>query len=192
MQRDAEATKQRLIAAGRAEFAAYGLMGSRVDRIAEAARSNKAQIYHYFKSKSGLFDAVWEELVRQIVDGLPLDVHDLPGVAVMLCDIYVQYPDLPRLITWQRLERAGASTNAIATTDVRDRIGSIDKALADGVIDSPLSADVLFALVLHMAAFWEFTSPDVMAAITVEDRERRREVVRTVVAALVTAPGGKA
>jgi AcrR family transcriptional regulator len=185
MQRDAQATKRRLIEAGRAEFAAYGLTGARVDRIAEAAQSNKAQIYHYFKNKAGLFDAVWEDLVRQIVDGLPLVVADLPGVAVLLCDIYADHPDLPRLITWQRLERADSPPNQIATRDVRDRIGVIGRALADGVVTSPFDADVLFALILHMAAFWEYTSPDVMAAVTVEDRAQRREIVRAVVATLV-------
>ena len=86
MQRDAEATKKRLLEAGRAEFAAHGLMGARVDRIAAAAQSNKAQIYNYFESKAGLFDAVWEDLVCQIVDAMPLDVNDLPGVAVTLSD----------------------------------------------------------------------------------------------------------
>jgi AcrR family transcriptional regulator len=183
--RDAEATKQRLIAAGRAEFAAHGLQGARVDRIAVAARSNKAQIYHYFKSKIGLFDAVWEDLVGQIVDGLPLTVEDLPGVAVMLSEIYAEHPDLARLITWQRLERADAPPNEIATGDVRDRIGLIAQALADGVTSSPYAADVLFALILHMAAFWEFTSPDVAAAIEPLDRRGRSEVVRSVTAALL-------
>jgi AcrR family transcriptional regulator len=190
MQRDAEATRKRLIAAGRAEFAAYGITGARVDRIAAAAQSNKAQIYHYFTNKAGLFDAVWADLVGQIVDGLPLDVEDLPGVAVMLCDIYAEHPDLPRLITWQRLERGDATPNEVGARDSRERVAVIDKALADGVIASRFPADVLFALVLHMAAFWEFTSPDVMRVISDVDRDRRREVVRTVVAAVLTGPSG--
>ncbi|MEY9906854.1 AcrR family transcriptional regulator [Catenulispora sp. MAP12-49] len=185
MQRDAEATRQRLIAAGRAEFAAYGITGARVDRIAAAAQSNKAQIYHYFTNKSGLFDAVWSDLVGQIVDGLPLDVEDLPGFAVMLCDIYAQYPDLPRLITWQRLERGEASPNEVGARDTRERVGMIGEALSGGVIASPFPADVLFALAVHMAAFWEFTSPDIMRVMDAADQERRREIVRTVVAAVV-------
>lgn len=185
MQRDAEATKQRLIAAGRAEFAAHGLQGARVDRIAVAAQANKAQIYHYFKSKTGLFDAVWEDLVRQIVDGLPLDASDLPGVAVMLSDIYAEYPDLPRLITWQRLERADAPPNPVATRDVLSRIEVIDRGRADGVVAGPFDAQVLFALMIHVASFWEFSSPDVLAAVDMVGREQRREVVRSVMAALV-------
>jgi AcrR family transcriptional regulator len=185
MPRDAEATKQRLIAAGRAEFAAHGLQGARVDRIAAAARSNKAQIYHYFKSKTGLFDAVWEDLLRQLVDDLPADAADLPSVAVMLAELYADRPDLPRLITWQRVERADAPPSPIATRDVRARIAAIAQALADGVTTSPYSADVLFALILHIAAFWEFTSPDIAAAIVPVDRDGRREVVRSVTAALL-------
>jgi AcrR family transcriptional regulator len=50
MIRDAEATRQRLLDAAAEEFAARGIAGARVDRIAQAARSNKAQIYHYFGS----------------------------------------------------------------------------------------------------------------------------------------------
>jgi len=188
MQRDAEATRKRLIAAGRAEFAAYGITGARVDRIADAAQSNKAQIYHYFTNKAGLFDAVWSDLVEQIVDGLPLEVEDLPGVAVMLCDVYAEHPELPRLITWQRLERGDAPGNEIAAKDSRQRVELIDRALADGVISSRFPADVVFALMLHMAAFWEFTSPDVMRVMNAADRDQRREVVRAVVAAVLTKP----
>ena len=145
MQRDAEATRKRLIAAGRAEFAAYGITGARVDRIAASAQSNKAQIHHYFTNKAGLFDAVWSDLVRQIVDGLPLDVADLPGLAVMLCDTYAEHPELPRLITWQRLERGEATPNEIATGDSRKRVKLIAQALADGTIASRFPADALFA-----------------------------------------------
>ena len=38
MVRDAEATKQRILRASRAEFARHGYSGARVDRIARAAR----------------------------------------------------------------------------------------------------------------------------------------------------------
>ena len=66
--RDAEATRQRLITAARAEFAEHGIAGARWDRIAAAANANKAQIYHYFGSKDRLFDAVWEAVVQQIIE----------------------------------------------------------------------------------------------------------------------------
>ena len=185
MQRDADATRRRLIAAGRTEFAARGLTGARVDRIAEAAQANKAQIYHYFKSKAGLFDAVWEDVLRETVEGLPLDVADLPGAAALLCDAYVDHPELSRLITWRRLEREDLATVSPTTPDAQGRITLIGQALRDGVIGGRFDADVLFALILHVAAFWEFSSPDVMASVSVTDRAERREVVRSVTAALL-------
>ena len=37
---DAQATRQRLLDAAAAEFAAFGFAGARVDRIAAAAKSN--------------------------------------------------------------------------------------------------------------------------------------------------------
>ena len=190
MQRDAEATRGRLIAAGRTEFAARGLNGARVDRIAEAAQANKAQIYHYFKSKAGLFDAVWEDAVRETVEGLPLDVEDLPGAAALLCDAYVDHPELSRLITWRRLEGTDLPPDELTARDVSGRIALIEQALRTGAISGHFDADVLFALILHVAAFWELTSPDVLASVTVTDREGRREVVRSVTAALIAAAGG--
>ena len=59
MVRDAEATKARLLEAATAEFAAYGIAGARIDRIAAAASVNKQMIYAYFGSKDALFDVVF-------------------------------------------------------------------------------------------------------------------------------------
>ena len=57
-ERDSTATKARLLEAATEEFAAHGIAGARVDRIAAAANANKQLIYAYFGSKDQLFDAV--------------------------------------------------------------------------------------------------------------------------------------
>ena len=64
--RDAEATRKRILAAAKREFARFGLGGARVDRIAERAKANKRMIYHYFGSKEDLFTAVVEEAYSDI------------------------------------------------------------------------------------------------------------------------------
>ncbi|MER5353927.1 TetR family transcriptional regulator [Kitasatospora sp. NPDC002551] len=184
MERDAEATKRRLIAAGRAEFAAHGLNGARVDRIAAAARSNKAQIYHYFGNKAGLFDAVWNELVEQIVVSVPLDADDLPGFAAALSDLYAEDPAMPRIITWQRLEH-GSSVNELGVADVRSRSAAIAEAQARGLVSTRFEPEVLIALLVHVAMLWPAANPEVLAVVDLEDRARRREVVRRIAAALV-------
>jgi hypothetical protein len=45
--RDADATRRRLLDAATEEFAAYGIAGARVDRSAEAGKTNKAQITYW-------------------------------------------------------------------------------------------------------------------------------------------------
>jgi AcrR family transcriptional regulator len=166
--RNAEATRQRLIAAARTEFAEHGLAGARVDRIAATAQANKAQIYHYFGSNAQLFDAVWEDLVTQIVEAAPIDVEDLPGFAEGLSDTYDRHPELVGSITWQRLERG--HTHAYAIQGTRGRADAIAKAQAAGLVSTRFDAQVLFALIIHVAAFWDMTSPDVHAVVGAADR----------------------
>src|SRR5262245_51805165 len=132
--RDADATRQRLIDAARTEFAQYGIAGARVDRIAANAKSNKAQIYHYYGSKDALFDAVWEDLVTQITEQAPIDADDLPGYAARLADSYAAHPDIARLITWQRLERSNDPPHAFAVVSTRSKVDEIARAQAAGRI----------------------------------------------------------
>src|SRR4051812_39868062 len=97
MARDADATRRRLLDAARQEFSAHGIAGARVDRIAAAARSNKAQIYHYVGSKDGLFDAVFEAMVQETLDDVPIDAANLPEYAGRLHDSYEKRPWVQRI-----------------------------------------------------------------------------------------------
>ena len=58
--RDAERTRQALLAAAEIEFSTKGLAGARVDVIAEQATANKRMLYYYFGSKEELYVAVLE------------------------------------------------------------------------------------------------------------------------------------
>lgn len=64
--RDADASRRLLLAAARAEFAANGFMGARVDAIARGAGLNKQLVYHYFGSKDVLYRAVLENVYAEI------------------------------------------------------------------------------------------------------------------------------
>ena len=189
MIRDADATRARLLAAARSEFAEHGIAGARVDRIAAAAKANKAQIYHYFGSEDRLFDAVWEALVRQIIKAAPIDPDDLAGFAARLAETYAADPDLTRLITWQRLERGGDPPHDYAVHSTQGYIDAIARAQAGGAVPDRLDAPVLFALIIHIAALWEMTSPDVLAAVKPRTTGERQDIVRSAVAALL-APSG--
>lgn len=79
--RNPRATKARLVAAATEEFAAFGIAGARIDRIEAGANANRALIYSYFGSKDGLFDAVMDAAVAQVLAEVPFTPGDLPGYA---------------------------------------------------------------------------------------------------------------
>lgn len=71
--RDAAATKERVLEAGTAEFARYGIAGARVDRVAANASINESQIYSYFGSRDKRFDAVFDHRVDTDTANISLD-----------------------------------------------------------------------------------------------------------------------
>src|SRR5246127_6013045 len=64
--RNPAATRQKLLAAARREFADSGLAGARVDEIAARAGVNKQLVYHYFGDKDALYLAVLEWVYEEI------------------------------------------------------------------------------------------------------------------------------
>jgi AcrR family transcriptional regulator len=178
--RNADATRARLLSAARREFAAFGIAGARVDRIAAEAASNKAQIYHYFGSKEQLFDAVFAAVVDEVVRELPLDASDLPGYAARLAEHYEQHPDVLRLVTWQRLERS-TEPQAVAVKASKAKIPEIAQAQADGRLSDRYPADVLLHAVMHIASLWAATSPDMAWARKLPSAAARRRIVEQMV-----------
>jgi TetR/AcrR family transcriptional regulator len=92
-----------ILRSARAEFAARGFAGARVDRIARAAGLNKQLIYYYFGSKQALYAAATaaaasprpttpsepataSESIRQVVDGLLRRFAQHPEIVSLLVD----------------------------------------------------------------------------------------------------------
>ena len=72
-QRDrSAASRARLLNAAAVEFAARGFAGANVDRIARAARVNKAMIYYHFKSKAALY----REILRDMFEAVAVRVTE--------------------------------------------------------------------------------------------------------------------
>jgi AcrR family transcriptional regulator len=68
--KDSGATRERLFAAAAAEFAARGFAGAKVDRIAHAARVNKAMLYYHFQSKAGVYAEILHDMFQAVADRL--------------------------------------------------------------------------------------------------------------------------
>ena len=185
--RDAAATRQRLIEAARAEFAQFGIAGARVDRIAANAGANKAQIYHYFGSKIQLFDAVWESVVQQVIESIPIDATDLAGYAERLADTYRQHPDIRRLVSWQRLERGLDGPHLFAVQNAKATVDAIAKAQAEGTVSDHFEPGVLLALIINIAVLWTTSSSlEVLTIVDVSDPTRQRDIIRDAVECLLS------
>lgn len=183
--RDGERSRQRVLAAATAEFAAHGIAGARVDRIAAAAGVNKAQMYGWHRSKDGLFDAVFAEQLHRIVDTVPFRPDDLPGYAVALYDSYLASPELVRLAAWCRLERVPTGDLLGGHADlVAPKHEAIARAQAEGRIVPDLRPDEVYALVIALAGTWSPISATSTAAAGDDpaDHDRRRRALRSAVA----------
>ncbi|MGW4823979.1 TetR family transcriptional regulator [Streptomyces sp. NPDC004227] len=159
MPRDSSATKARLLDAAFTEFAAYGIAGARVDRIAEAAGANKRLIYVYFGNKEQLFDEVLQRAMTEGAESVPFDVEDLPGYAGAIFDHLVARPDLMRLRLWKLLERP--STTGLEPDAFRRKVSEVADAQQRGDLAPEVQPDDLLTMVLAMAQAWFWAAEDV-------------------------------
>ena len=179
------ATWRRILDAATEEFAQRGIAGARMERITAAAQTNKAQLYGYFGSKDGLFDAVIADRVDRSTDAVPFDIDDLAGWAVGLYDQNLRQPDLVRLIAWTRLERRPTG-RWFDSSQHQPKLLAIAQAQAAGRL-RPGDPFELLTLVLAMAGAWSPAS-GVYAATADEPpaaHDRRRALLRDCVARAV-------
>jgi AcrR family transcriptional regulator len=182
---DAEATRRRLLDAAAAEFAERGIAGARVDRIAAAAVSNKAQIYHYFTNKDGLFDAVLSELAQDTLREAPIDAANLPEYAGRLFDRFADDPVKERLAKWYRLEGEGHAAVGAVVASTDDKLETIAKAQDAGLVPARFTPVELLTMIVHLSALWSSMTPEMSRRTADIPRERRRHVVVDAVAALL-------
>ena len=152
MSRDTNATKARLLDAAFTEFAAYGIAGARVDRIAETAGVNKRLIYVYFGNKAQLFDEVLRRALTAGAESVPFDVDDLPGYAGAIFDHLVARPDLMRLRLWKLLERPSAT--GLEPDTLRHKTAEVARAQQRGDLARDMGPEDLLTMVLAAAQAW--------------------------------------
>ncbi|MDQ0189783.1 TetR family transcriptional regulator [Alicyclobacillus cycloheptanicus] len=156
--RNAEETKERILAAALEEFSSYGIAGARVDRIAKNAGCNKNLIYVYFENKDTLFTTVLKKHLTRVYEEIPFTPEDLPGYAAKVFDWAMTHPHIVRLMSWYSLEQK--TENITERTSVRDKkIKAIMKAQNDGLIGTTFTPDFLLTAIMALATAWTPTHP---------------------------------
>jgi AcrR family transcriptional regulator len=109
----AAATRQRILDAALAEFAAHGLAGARVDEIAARSGANKRMLYAHFGSKEELWLVVLERAyAAKRAEERALDVEHLPPREAMarLVRFNLRYtaahPEFVALLNQENIHRA--------------------------------------------------------------------------------------
>lgn len=184
MARDGADTQTRILDAARTEFAAFGLAGARIDRIAKSASASKERMYAYYPDKKALFLAVLDLNLREFSSAVVLLDNDVPAFAGALFDHTVSHPQHLRMIDWARLETDGTLT---ASLDVvvgfrDDQVRRIRAAQNAGAVDPAWDPMSLMTVIFGVISAWvhepgSASSPRVPAA---EVAERRANVVRAV------------
>ena len=112
-QRDPEGMRLRILKAAKQEFAAHGLAGARVDRIAVKAGANKRMLYYHVGNKEDLYLAVLEgayEKIRGEERTLALEHLDPPEAIRTLIDFtwnyFLRNPEFLALLNTENLARA--------------------------------------------------------------------------------------
>lgn len=188
--RDADATRARILAAAKEEFATLGLGGARVDDIAARAQANKRMIYHYFGSKEDLFQAVLEEAyldIRNAEQALHLD--DLPPrealseLVAFTWHYYLENPEFLTLLNSENLHRARHLEKSERLHDASRRFvemvkNLLDRGVADGVFRpgiDPIQLNVTIAAIGYYYLTNRFTGSflferDLMADSALKER----------------------
>ncbi|MGY5884592.1 TetR family transcriptional regulator [Modestobacter lacusdianchii] len=188
-ERDPESRKRLLLDAALTEFAARGLAGARIERIAAGARCSAGLVYAHFGSKDALFDAVLADAVDRTLHQVPVVADDLPGYAARLYDVTAAAPDVERLLAWHRLEREPQSPCLPAVTEAtRATVDAVAAAQRAGAVPDRFDAPELVLAVQTIARMWITPPVGVLpAAIVTEDHGHRRRAVHAAVSALLAA-----
>lgn len=155
-----EATRERILAAAKKEFARHGLAGARISRIAADANASKERLYAYFSSKQALFAAVVGQLLFDVTADTVLSGDDLPGYAGRLFDHYRRHPDHARLGDWLDLQIGDDLADVDNQAKIlQPKIDEIRRGQRTGHIDPAWDPVELFILILKITKSMALPNP---------------------------------
>jgi len=181
-----EHTRTALLAAARAAFTEHGYEGASLNDIASAANLTKGAIYHHYTDKRALFRAVFEDIERQIVDGIECVAARSPSALTAVlrgCEAFLDIVldeqvsrivlvDGPSVLGWSRWRAIDYATGG------RSLRAGLDAAMRSGEI-AALDVDALTSLI--SGAVNELA----LAIVEAPDRTRARRAARSALQRLI-------
>ena len=131
-------SRDRIFDAAAREFAARGFAGANMDRIARAARLNKAMIYYHFAGKTALYRAILADMFGAVRDAIaavaasdraPDDkIRDYIAAIAREAESRPHFPPI-----WLReIAEGGTHVDESTLTYLRDVLGALGAIIAEG------------------------------------------------------------
>jgi TetR/AcrR family transcriptional regulator len=138
-----ERTREAILQAAIEQFGACGVSGARTEAIAAAAGVNKALLYHYFQSKSGLHKATLQSVMEGVLEETVAVLQSegsagerLLRWALQHFDRMIAHPEYRRLLQQEFVRLQSAASEFLpkllktSFSVVLKRVGTV---MADGV-----------------------------------------------------------
>ncbi len=144
--RDADRTREQILRAAMAQFAAHGFGGARMEAIAEQSGVDKKLIYYYFDGKDALFLAVLEQTyadIRAAEHELHLEASDpvqaIRSLVTFTWHYYLAHPEFLALLNSENMHRAG---HLKRSRRIRQMNSPLIEVLADVLVRGEQSGDL--------------------------------------------------
>ncbi len=153
--------RDEILSAARAEFAQYGLAGSRIDRITATARASKERLYAHFGDKETLFRDVVAADGRQYFAAFQMRADAVAEFVGDVYDLARSHPEHLRMLTWARLEGLTIEPPAFDDQAPPDHaLSAIEAAQAAGYVDTSWAPADLLVLLFGIGLAWaQFPDP---------------------------------
>ncbi|WP_280342640.1 TetR family transcriptional regulator [Nocardia neocaledoniensis] len=181
-----EATRERILAAAKAEFAAYGVAGARINRIATAANASKDRLYAYFPGKHELYAAVSARWITETAAATALSADDIPGYIGRLFDHFIARPDDARLQAWSDLEPTDILPGELRPT-LDAKLAELDRGQRAGLITSDIAPPILLRMLTDLTRTAAMHA-HFAAARGEHDQLTRRRAATVAAAARIVSP----
>jgi AcrR family transcriptional regulator len=163
--RNADLSRREILAAAMHEFASKGVGGARIDQIAARYGGSKNLIYHYYKSKDGLFTAVLESMyatIREHQRDFEIE-HSDPATGIrdfvqFTIDVFDRNPEFVTLLHSENIAKARHVAGSQAIKAMYNRLlTTVDDLLArgaaQGIFKVRISAIDLYICICALATF---------------------------------------
>ncbi len=186
--RDPEGTREKILTQAMAEFAAKGYDGARVDSIAARCRLSKNMLYHYFKSKEGLFVAVLERMYERFRGqqrDFAIRTHDpvaaMRELVAYTFEALLEHPEVIALLNSENLHKARHLRQSRRIKQLYDPLVDtirevLDRGSAQGVFRSDIDPIILYISLSSLAYHYisnQYTLKTIFA-IDFTSAERRK------------------